>query len=125
MFILSFVISVLDATAKLQSGILVGNLVSIGNFDQCIAVKDVQTSFGPFSGKHCLTSFTWTNDTFRTAVESFNIITLVSLIYYNITGKFITAITNPIQLCAHNLIYVMFGLSDDTFQKHYLRFYGH
>lgn len=78
MFIHSIVISVLDATAKLQSGVLVGNLVSIGNFDQCIAVKDVQTHFGPFSGKHCLANLTWTNDTFRAAKESFNIKALVS-----------------------------------------------
>jgi hypothetical protein len=76
-FIHTCVISVLDATAKLQSGILVGNLVSIGNFDECIAVTDVQTHLGPFSGKHCLASLTWANDTFRTAKKLFNIITLV------------------------------------------------
>ena len=77
-FIFSFVISVLDATAKLQSGVLVGNLVSIGNFDQCIAVNDVQTDFGPFSGKHCLASLTWTNDTFFSTMKLINITTLVS-----------------------------------------------
>jgi len=78
-FIHCCVISVLDATAKLQSGILVGNLVSIGNFDQCIAVTDVQTHLGTFSGKHCLASLTWENDTFRTTMELLNIISLVSL----------------------------------------------
>jgi hypothetical protein len=72
------IISVLDASAKLQSGILKGNLVSIGNFEECIAVTDVQTHLGPFSGKHCLASLTWANGTFLTAMESFNIITLVS-----------------------------------------------
>jgi hypothetical protein len=69
---------VLDATAKLQSGMLVGNLVSIGNFDECIAVTDVQTHLGPFNGKHCLASLTWTNDTFRNAMEMFHIVTMVS-----------------------------------------------
>lgn len=72
-FIHSCVISVLDATAKLQSGILVGNLVSIGNFDQCIAVTDVQTHLGPFSGKHCLATLTWENDTFRNTMELLDI----------------------------------------------------
>lgn len=68
----------LDATAKLQSGMLVGNLVSIGHFDECIAVTDVQTHLGSFNGKHCLATLTWTNDTFRTAMEMFNIVILVS-----------------------------------------------
>jgi hypothetical protein len=78
LFVCSCVISVLDASAKLQSGILVGNLVSMGNFDECIAVTDVQTHLGTFSGKHCLASLTWVNDSFRSAKELFNITTLVS-----------------------------------------------
>jgi hypothetical protein len=63
-FILDFIILVLDSTAKLQSGILAGNFFSIGNFDECIGVTNIQTHLGPFSGKHCLAKLKWQNDTF-------------------------------------------------------------
>lgn len=64
----------LDSTAKLEAGILVGNLVSMGNFDECIGVTDVRTDFGPFGGKHCLASFTWANDTFLSTKKLFDLI---------------------------------------------------
>jgi hypothetical protein len=72
-------ISVLDSTAKLEAGILVGNLVSMGNFDECIGVTDVQTDLGPFRGKHCLASLTWANDTFLSTKKLFALIKVVSV----------------------------------------------
>jgi hypothetical protein len=71
-------ISVLDSTAKLEAGILVGNLVSMGNFDECISVTDVQTEAGAFRGKHCLASLTWANDTFLSTKKLFDSIKVVS-----------------------------------------------
>ncbi|XP_023719212.1 nose resistant to fluoxetine protein 6 [Cryptotermes secundus] len=64
----------LDSTAKLEAGILMGNLVSMGNFDECIGVTDVQTDLGPFHGKHCLASLTWENDTFLSTKKLFDLI---------------------------------------------------
>jgi hypothetical protein len=66
---------VLDSSAKLEAGILAGNLFTIGNFDECIGVTEVQTDLGPFSGKHCLAKLTWKNDT---SLSTRNLITLVS-----------------------------------------------
>lgn len=40
-----------DASAKLPSGILSGNLNQLGDFDECLNVK---ASNGEFSGKYCL-----------------------------------------------------------------------
>jgi hypothetical protein len=72
-------ISVLDSTAKLEAGILMGNLVSMGNFDECIGVTDVQTRLGPFRGKHCLASLTWANDTFLSTNKLLGLIKVVSV----------------------------------------------
>jgi hypothetical protein len=77
-FSVDFMISVLDSTAKLEAGILVGNLVSIGNFDECIGVTDVLTDSGPFRGKHCLARLMWTNDTFLSTKNLFDLIKVVS-----------------------------------------------
>lgn len=40
-----------DASAKLASGILTGNIVQLGQTDQCL-----ENVNGPFSTQHCLTS---------------------------------------------------------------------
>lgn len=40
-----------DASAKLPSGILNGNINQLGDFDQCLGVK---SGNGKFQGKHCL-----------------------------------------------------------------------
>lgn len=45
----------LDAWGKTQSGIFSGNMVSIGDFDQCIAVKHKIVSNNEFEGQYCLT----------------------------------------------------------------------
>lgn len=42
-----------DAQAKLPSGILSGNLNNFGDFDECLASKSPDGSFG---GKFCLAS---------------------------------------------------------------------
>jgi hypothetical protein len=34
-----------------------GQTVFLGNFDECIAVEDVPTKYGPFSGQYCLVAF--------------------------------------------------------------------
>lgn len=44
-------LSVFDASAKLPSGILNGNINQFGDFDQCLIVK---SGNGKFQGKHCL-----------------------------------------------------------------------
>lgn len=41
---------VLDASAKLPSGILNGNVNQYGDFDQCLSIKN------PVQGKYCLAS---------------------------------------------------------------------
>lgn len=50
--------TVLDSSSKLPSGILSGNLVDFGNFDQCLAIsRTIETSLLPFhkiKGKYCL-----------------------------------------------------------------------
>ncbi|KDR21236.1 Nose resistant to fluoxetine protein 6 [Zootermopsis nevadensis] len=53
--------SMWDSSAKLQSGLLTGNLNSFGNFDECISVTDVQHENGNFSGQHCLTTLNLVN----------------------------------------------------------------
>lgn len=45
----------LDATSKLQSGILSGNTADFGAFDQCIAVQSsVNHDINEIKGKYCL-----------------------------------------------------------------------
>lgn len=41
-----------DATGKVPSGILKGNLVELGNFEQCIAI-DATVENGTITGKYC------------------------------------------------------------------------
>ena len=46
-----------DASGKIQSGILLGNLVEFGSFKECIHIK-----YGEIKGKHCLLKITPTLD---------------------------------------------------------------
>lgn len=80
------IILVLDSSAKLEAGILVGNLFSIGNFDECIGVTDVQTDLGPFSGKHCLAKLTWENDTFMSTRRFIALVSNWPCCIYNATA---------------------------------------
>lgn len=43
-----------DACGKPQSGILAGNLIELGNFDQCIAVAHSRSPGDKFEGQYCL-----------------------------------------------------------------------
>ncbi|KAJ9594375.1 hypothetical protein L9F63_014198, partial [Diploptera punctata] len=43
----------LDATSKFPVGALKGNLLSIGNYDECLEV-DVKEKWGSFTGRHCM-----------------------------------------------------------------------
>lgn len=48
----------LDATTKLQSGILYGNIRDFGSFDQCLEIEGVIVNGDESKniiGKHCLT----------------------------------------------------------------------
>ncbi len=47
-------ISVYDASAKVPSGILSGNINQYGNFDQCLSVHEPSNFF---QGKYCLAYF--------------------------------------------------------------------
>lgn len=47
------IISVYDASAKLPSGLLNGNVNQLGDFDQCLAVKQPD---GEVRGQYCLAS---------------------------------------------------------------------
>ncbi|XP_069691598.1 nose resistant to fluoxetine protein 6-like [Periplaneta americana] len=49
-------LQMLDSTSKLQSGLLQGNIVELGNFDECLEV-DVHEEWGSFVGQHCSTIF--------------------------------------------------------------------
>jgi hypothetical protein len=58
---LSLLLSVWDSSAKLQSGLVTGNLNSLGNFDECINIRDVQDVTGVLSGKYCLATLKMDN----------------------------------------------------------------
>lgn len=49
----------LDATTKLQPGILYGNVIDYGSFDECLEIEGVLTADNNKTvvGKHCFTSF--------------------------------------------------------------------
>ncbi|XP_069696161.1 nose resistant to fluoxetine protein 6-like isoform X1 [Periplaneta americana] len=61
-----------DSNARLPAGLLMGNLVSFGNYDECVDVVDIHTDTAQFSGKYCLVTLTWINDTFIFPNEMFN-----------------------------------------------------
>lgn len=52
----------MDATAKLQSGIMAGNQANLGDFDECLAIKEEMQSDSPkynkLYGKYCLGNVT-------------------------------------------------------------------
>jgi hypothetical protein len=48
---------VFDSSTKFPESVLMGQSVFLGNFDECIAVEDVPTKYGPFRGQYCLVAF--------------------------------------------------------------------
>lgn len=50
----SLAFTVADAFGKLQSGILSGNLISLGNFDECLSVRHTVRPNDQFQGQYCL-----------------------------------------------------------------------
>lgn len=42
-----------DASSKIQSTILSGNLIDFGGFDQCLSIEE-QTNSGVIKGQHCM-----------------------------------------------------------------------
>lgn len=49
-----FKFSVFDATSKLQSGIISGNLYELGHYDQCISIERENGFLQSVNGKYCL-----------------------------------------------------------------------
>lgn len=45
----------LDATSKLPSGILYGNIKDYGNFEECLEIEGPENAGEKIVGKHCLT----------------------------------------------------------------------
>jgi hypothetical protein len=54
MFTIFLFFPVWDSSAKIQTGLMTGNLNSLGNFDECISVKNISNHDTYFSGQHCL-----------------------------------------------------------------------
>ncbi|KAF7284842.1 hypothetical protein GWI33_021485 [Rhynchophorus ferrugineus] len=46
-------LNMFDASSKIQSGILYGNLFEFGNFKQCVSIHTKDTDSGSLRGKHC------------------------------------------------------------------------
>jgi hypothetical protein len=54
---------VFDSSTKIPEGLLVGNTVHLGNFDECLEVN-VNEDWGSFKGQHCMASVTMNVDGF-------------------------------------------------------------
>ncbi|CAH0392931.1 unnamed protein product [Bemisia tabaci] len=53
-------LQMLDASSKIPSGLLFGNVVDLGNYDECLAIRsDGFTDHGHSLGKYCLISATF------------------------------------------------------------------
>jgi hypothetical protein len=50
-----------DSSAKSQAGLCTGNLNSLGNFDECVSIRDVYGVTGNFGGKYCLATLNHNN----------------------------------------------------------------
>ncbi|PSN45477.1 hypothetical protein C0J52_08661 [Blattella germanica] len=50
-----------DSSAKMQAGLLTGNMHSLGNFDECLSVTDTESASGNFSGQYCLATISLLN----------------------------------------------------------------
>lgn len=46
----------LDSWTKIPSGILTGNTIDFGNYDQCVEIRQnpIPSSLGEIQGKHCV-----------------------------------------------------------------------
>lgn len=44
----------LDSSSKLQSGILSGNYIDLGNFDECLSATYKTSDIGQINGQYCL-----------------------------------------------------------------------
>lgn len=54
--------SVWDSSSKVQTGLLTGNVNSLGHFHECVNIPFNDTS-GDFKGQYCLARFDLPNDT--------------------------------------------------------------
>lgn len=50
-----FILTVLDAASKVPAGILIGNILELGMFDECVNVKSNSNSAN-IQGQHCIIS---------------------------------------------------------------------
>lgn len=60
----------IDATAKVQAGILYGNIMHVGNYDECLAIDNKQH----VKGKYCTAPF----------ISDHNMYANVSILYIKI-----------------------------------------
>ncbi|PSN39085.1 hypothetical protein C0J52_07353 [Blattella germanica] len=43
-----------DASTKIPESVLMGLLIHLGNFDECLGIQNIPTPYGPLNGQHCL-----------------------------------------------------------------------
>lgn len=60
----SWALRIWDAWGKTQSGIISGNLVNFGHYEQCLAVRHdfEDENFGTFLGQHCMIFFNFVDN---------------------------------------------------------------
>lgn len=77
-------ISVWDASSNLPNGILSGNLYDLGQFDQCLSIRESGFD-GGISGKYCLGTVSVSNDNDVYSA----LLRIVGNITKNVSGVFI------------------------------------
>ncbi|XP_066999855.2 nose resistant to fluoxetine protein 6 [Anabrus simplex] len=50
----SWAMSMCDSSTRIPEGLLTGNFQNLGNFDECIDIRDINATDGYFHGQHCL-----------------------------------------------------------------------
>ncbi|XP_069691614.1 nose resistant to fluoxetine protein 6-like [Periplaneta americana] len=59
----------IDATSKIQSGFLEGNVFELGNFDECLEIE-VEEEWGSFVGQHCVTIYKYESPSLTDLVKN-------------------------------------------------------
>ncbi|XP_066998616.2 nose resistant to fluoxetine protein 6 [Anabrus simplex] len=52
----TWAMSMCDSSTRMPEGVLGGNFQNLGNFDECIDIRDINSTEGYFHGQHCLAS---------------------------------------------------------------------
>ena len=61
--------SVLDASSKFPVGLMKGNILNVGNYDECLQVE-VKEDWGSFIGQHCMATIDIPTNIFPTGYIS-------------------------------------------------------